>query len=492
MNHLSIPTTRLPFGALALLVGCSLLPAQITPGNLVVLRVGDGAAALGSAASPTFYEQMSTAGVPVSTLALPTAVSGANRRCTNSGSATSEGFLTQSFDGRFLVSAGYDADPSTPAVAGTASATVARVAARVALDGSIDTSTAVTDGYNTSNVRSATSNDGSDIWLCGNGASGTGGVRYAALGGSTSVQLSSTVTNLRVTNIFGGQLYCSSASGAFQGVSAVGSGLPTTSGQTTTLLPGFPTASGPSSYDYFFADASTLYVADDRATAGGGIQKWLLISGTWTLQYTLQPAGASGTGTVGCRGLTGEVVGGVATLYATTTETSANRVVKVTDTGAASTYSLVSTAAANTAYRGLRLVRCPSARVDFFGTGTAHTAGTPQIGATANFTLGASVGVTANGMLPSDVAVFVVGLRIPPIDLSLSGAQPGSLFHLYILDYVGLPTDGTGAATWNLTVPTDTALCGGELSWQMIQIDFALPYSLPVALSQGMTTRVGI
>src|SRR5207302_328024 len=79
-----------------------------------------------------------------------------------------------------------------------------------------------------------------------------------------------------------------------------GTGLPTTGGQTSTELPGFPTSTtGHSPYEFIFKDASTVYVADDGTTAnGGGLQKWTLSGGTWTLAYTLSP----GTN-IGLRGL---------------------------------------------------------------------------------------------------------------------------------------------------------------------------------------------
>jgi hypothetical protein len=45
----------------------------------------------------------------------------------------------------------------------------------------------------------------------------------------------------------------------------------------------------------WFANATTLYVADegdgvlgDAATGSGGLQKWVLVGGTWQLAYTLQ------------------------------------------------------------------------------------------------------------------------------------------------------------------------------------------------------------
>src|SRR5207249_1686071 len=97
-----------------------------------------------------------------------------------------------------------------------------------------------------------------------------------------------------------------------------------TSSQIITALPGFPTASGPSSYDFFLADATTLYVADDRAlntnaSLSGGIQKWKLNAGTWSRVYTLgDPAAANNGLPSGARGLTGTVSAGAATLYFTT------------------------------------------------------------------------------------------------------------------------------------------------------------------------------
>jgi hypothetical protein len=183
-------------------------------------------------------------------------------------------------------------------------------------------------------------------------------LRYAgSLGATTSTVLNTTApTNTRVIEIFAGQLYVSSASGAFQGVSIVGTGLPTTAGQTIALLNGFPTATGPSSYDYFFADPNTLYVADDRTSASGGIQKWTQSGGTWTLQYTLNVPGATMGTFLGCRGLTGFAQGGATVLWATTTQTNANQIVRVSDTGPTSTFTFIATAATNTVFRGIRLV----------------------------------------------------------------------------------------------------------------------------------------
>lgn len=230
--------------------------ATFTPGNLVIYRVGNGGAALAATATPVFLDEYTPAGVFVQSIALPTAASGSNKIITSSGSATSEGLLTRSTDKQYLLATGYDAAVGTAGIATSTSATVNRVVGRIDYTGSVDASTALSDFSTGSNPRVATSVNGTDIWVAG----GAGGIRYTTFGATTSTQISTTVTNLRNANIFGGQLYVSSSSGTTR-LATVGSGMPTTSGQTITNLPGFPTAGSP--YQFFFADldagvASTL------------------------------------------------------------------------------------------------------------------------------------------------------------------------------------------------------------------------------------------
>ncbi|MBZ0151869.1 MAG: hypothetical protein K8J09_10085, partial [Planctomycetes bacterium] len=99
-------TTRIA-SILASALFASLAAAQITPGNLIVSRTGDGALGLTSAAQARFLDEYTPAGVFVQTIALPTAPSGTNRMVTDSGTATSNGFITQSVDGRYLIAVGY-------------------------------------------------------------------------------------------------------------------------------------------------------------------------------------------------------------------------------------------------------------------------------------------------------------------------------------------------------------------------------------------------
>jgi hypothetical protein len=331
--------------------------AAFTLGDLVVVRAGDGSAALNGNATAAFLDEYTTAGVLVQSIPLPTLASGGNQPLTLSGSATSEGFISLSQNGMYLTLGGYAATVGTVTPQTSSAATVNRVIGRIDLLGNINTTTSLGDAYNGSNIRSVTSSDGVNFWTGGNGGSGQGasaGTRYTTLGGTTSQALHSTTTNVRVVNLFNGQLYADSSSSPFLGVGTVGTGMPTTSGQTYSELPGFPTSGTHSSYDFWFKDPNTLYVADDgSAASGGGIQKWTLSAGTWSLAYTL---GNNGTTTTAVRGLAGTVDGsGNAVLYGTT----GSALVSVTDTGAGSAVTSLATAPANTGFRGVELLVVP-------------------------------------------------------------------------------------------------------------------------------------
>ncbi len=349
--------------ALVALAGVS-ASAQIafTAGNLVVLQAGvDGGPALSNAAAALFLKEIDIADGHV-VQSIPVSSTGATA-CTQSGSATSEGFLTRSVDGKRLVFVGYRADAGLAAVVSTTAANNPRVVAVADCNGAVDTSTALSDAYSANNIRSAVSTNGTDLWTAGTASGTGGGIRYTTLGGTTSVFLndngaggSNPPTNCRVANIFFNQLYTSSSSGTFIGVGTVGTGLPTTGGQILTLLPGKSTVTGPSNYDYYFADASTLYLTDDRVLAsGGGLQKWTFDGTTWTLQYTLNSGLANGL-----RHITGKTVAGSTTVWGTTgvgTAAAGNQLVLVTDTGASSTFATLGAGTGpNTWWRGIDFV----------------------------------------------------------------------------------------------------------------------------------------
>ncbi|UQA63117.1 hypothetical protein [Polyangium aurulentum] len=322
-----------------------------------VVRLGDGAAPLTGAAAPVFLDRRLTDGTEqAAPIALPAVAQGSNNPFTISGSATSEGNLALSANGKFVTLAGYAATVGFAAVSSSQALTVPRTVARVDAAGNADTTTRVDGAFNVSNVRGAVTSDGTAYWVSGNSISGSGGVHHVSHGATSGTQVLSVPINVRFVDIAGGQLYGSSGTGTFVNVFTVGSGLPTTPSQTATTLPGMPTADA-SPYAFALLDRSqavagvdTLYVADDRAPAsGGGIQKWQFDGAQWSLAATWNGGLASGM-----RGLAAKVTGEVVVLVGTTAEASGNHVITAVDDGSSSpALKVVATAAPNTIYRGV-------------------------------------------------------------------------------------------------------------------------------------------
>jgi hypothetical protein len=197
--------------------------------------------------------------------------------------------------------------------------------------------------------------------------------------------------NFRGITIFKNTLYVTKGSGGngINTVYQVGNAGVLPTGDTATLaalpitiLPGFPNtlASGVSStgaptpiaypFGIWFANASTLYVCDEGdgtfvspavngnvattdAQTTAGIQKWILVNGTWQMAYVMNNGlnigfpysienypTALNPATGGCRNITGQVNhDGAVTIFAVTSTLSAsgdqgadpNLLVKVTD-----------------------------------------------------------------------------------------------------------------------------------------------------------------
>ena len=286
---------------------------------------------------------------------IPVSDSG-NTPLISSGVATSEGLISPSANGGEVLLTGYKAGlaTQTSSLAGSASATLPRTVGVVSSTGNVDLSTTTTE-FNANNPRSATAS-GTTLWLAG----ANSGVITTPQGGSgAGTVVSTTNTNLRVIQIFNGQLYYSTSS-AGGGIWSVGAGLPTSTGTVATQLSGVTTASP---YGFFFANLGsgnsfngfdTLYVADDGTSAG--IEKWSYNGSTWIAEGTVTAAGV--------RGLTGVVNGTSVTLYGTTGGSAAaggGSLYTFTDsTGAGNpisgTATVRATAATDEAFRGIALV----------------------------------------------------------------------------------------------------------------------------------------
>jgi hypothetical protein len=270
--------------------------------------------------------------------------------------------------------------------------TVPRVVALVGANGSVNTTTALTGVFNQNNPRSAATVDGTSFYVSGQGVTGdgTGGVFYATLGATTATPINANTTTpgtshngtdnpalateTRSVEIYNGQLYVSRDFGVkgspndtadIRSLSGPGGTLPTSaSGLSvnrvlpTTVSSGGNTGSidltkqtdngvnstrDPQSSNFakgntfvylspeqfFFANSTTLYVADSGSPKNGsngaglgdgGLQKWTFNGSAWVLQYDIsaglnlvsQATANSNTptapGVTGLFGLTGKLV----------------------------------------------------------------------------------------------------------------------------------------------------------------------------------------
>jgi hypothetical protein len=341
--------------------------AGVCNATFVVLRVGDGSAALSTAATPIFLEEHFADGTLVTRannpLALPTAVAGANARCTLGGTPNAEGQIERSENGHLVAFGCYDAAVGTATPMTTAPATTNRIACSVDSSFNIDTSSRFNTAFATTGIRGAVTSDGTRFWASGGNAPATGGVWTIALGSTGGTQIAGGVSATRMVEIFAGQLYVDSGTAGSANVMTVGAGEPTAGPAALALLPGLPgTGADPFSFVMFDMNdgvpgLDTLYVADQRAVAsGGGILKYTFDGTTWTLVNTF-----SAGFTTGCRGVTGYVSGtNTVTLFATSDQTSANNVIRVIDDGSATPAGvIIATAPANTVYRGITLAPQP-------------------------------------------------------------------------------------------------------------------------------------
>jgi uncharacterized protein (TIGR03437 family) len=438
--------------------------------------------------SPLFLDQLTPTGTLVSSLAIPTSM------VTTSFSSKSEVALNLSSDGSAITFMAYVAPPNTVDVSNgntplaydptnPAGGTYYRAVVQVGANGAIMVTP--TNSYSGNNGRAAVLANGT-YYMVGNANNGSGtpaniivsaGTQMALpgqslatppvqIGGFSLSQVTNPATglpytpdkagkdnNFRGLTIFNNTMYVSKGSGS-NGINTVyrvgdSGSLPTSANAASagiTVLPGFPAVSAkavnPTMFPFglFFANATTLYVADegDGTTSGAaksttaGLQKWILKNGTWTLAYTLQTGLNLGQqyfvanypstlnpATDGLRNIAGQVnangtvtIWGITSTVSTNGDTGAdpNQLVSITDViantdatvAAKETFTILRTANAGEVLRGVSL--------------------TP----TAPATPAASVPLILNAVNPSAVAI-APGSLATANGQNLTGSSPSTV-----------------------------------------------------------------
>ncbi len=346
----------------------------------IVTVVGSGAAPVSGTGYTTaihlYKHSVTGQAAPTSSVAYNDGALGS--RLVTSGTATSEGSLTNNpaladlaakglpYVGTgYAYSAGYDAANATANVnsSGTnANRSVGRI--DVAFDSLTNARVLQTQtqaaAYNNNNFRGANggdlSNDGTvALFSAGTGTTvSTAGWRNFR----TNTQLpSGTLTNVRTVETLGGRLFGSTGAGTIgiylldpSGVNPASLYIGTGSNRSPYEFALFNDTTNPAVSEGF----NVAYIADD-STNFRGIQKWTFDGTAWTQAYTLGETG------IAYRGLAGQLdpMTGLVTLFATTGETSGNRLVQVTDTGAVASFTTLATAASGYIFRGAALAPVP-------------------------------------------------------------------------------------------------------------------------------------
>lgn len=352
----------------AVLLGCFAASAQtqsFTPGQLAVLRAGNGDITLRLKQAPIFVDQFDPTKfneAPTLTVAIPT--NGPKALFFN-GHAATEGNLTRSADHRLLAIAGY---------AGLNLLQTPGVPSQISIPRGFGTLGAAADSftlvynsntwYDSANPRGVVTDGAGSFWGCGN----LHGTTYYNAQTAPQPFEFKTLLNTRAIKIINQTLYASLNTADGQDTEDVGGIYSYASGATPQPLPkdagcsmslvvgsasGYKKTAG-----FDLNPAGTIaYIADTAA----GIQKYVKTGSEWKLAYNFkipQVIPGDQNNGEGCFGVAVDFSGANPVVYATTTEgwggANSNRVVRITDTGAASAVTTIAQAmSTNIVFRGI-------------------------------------------------------------------------------------------------------------------------------------------
>jgi hypothetical protein len=384
------------------------LGQAFTPGDIVVTTYGNAGTPASNSTftdgvpTPISLEEFTASGQFVLTDTLPTTDSGGNFGIVGEYGSSSEGNIQLTGNGTALTIGGYEATPSFAdtggpaggystadgvALAQSTSTAVPRLVALIDANGTVTTSTVLNDIYSTNNPRSVFSPNGTSLYVSGQGSSTANqGIFLTTVGTNTVTNPANaptpifTTLDTRFVTESGGNLFYSidkknQTTGIF-----MYTGLPTSSASNAVrITAGNNGLTGAnlvnfSPEGYFFANATTLYVADtgvpkSGGTADGGIQKWTFNGSTWNLSYTLtDPNFVSPTlsstvahGETGFAAVTGEMVGSQELLFATSFtagDADPDGLYEITDTLSATSetgesFTELQASAANDVFKGV-------------------------------------------------------------------------------------------------------------------------------------------
>ena len=446
-------------------INITLISTDFTPGRIVVLQT---TGSVSKSSNSITLKEYTVTGVPGVTVNLPS--TGTTPIQTAGVYGGSEGFLTNSTDGKYLVVAGYGTSSTFADVTATASNTVPRVIGQVTPSGLYQQMYSSSTMFNLNDIRSAVS-DGTNYWVGGASTANVDGINYVGPGTPTVLGSGAIPSKAYATRIFNNQIYYStqkagpSNSATQLGIFSIGSGLQTSG--TATPVQIINTGSIIPEDFSFNSSLDVCYIAVNLNTASGGIQKWTKSAGTWTLAYTL----STGAANIGAYGLLVDYSGANPIIYATTFETTGNRVIKIADSGPSSNAFTIVPAVAGVYYKGIAF--------------SPVSAGTPTVNLSVSSNAGSEAGTTAitvtatsSSTLSSTeiVSLAVTGTNITNGDFTLSnstiiipsGASSGSVTFTVVDDVL---MEGNEIAVLTISNPSPGLLLGTTTSQNVVISD---------------------
>jgi hypothetical protein len=448
------------------LLACDFQAYAFTAGNIIVLQTSGS---VSKASNPIVLNELTPGGSLVSNISLP--VSGSDAIQTSGVFGGSEGFLTTSTDGKYLVIAGYNTSSSFTDITATAANSVPRVVGKVTPSGIYIPLFSSTTFYNLNDIRGGVS-DGTNVWVSGASTANTDGINYFGPGTPAALATGAVPAKAYGLRIFNGRLYYSTQKAgpvnttSQLGIFTMGNGLPVSSASvvlsqvinTGTLLP----------QDFSFSPSGdTCYIAISMNTASGGIQKWVKSNGVWSLAYTL----STGATNIGAYGLLVDYTNSLPILYATTYETTGNRVIKLTDSGAGSIPITMVSAVPGIYYKGISFspveIANPTYSISLSPTTLSEiTSGSTTITANLSSTSSSAqtvgVSITGAGVTAADYIVSDSIIQIP------AGAVSGSITLSIVNDGI---LEGNETASVSLINPSSGITPGTPIASSLLFID---------------------
>ncbi|MEI6820733.1 MAG: T9SS type A sorting domain-containing protein [Bacteroidota bacterium] len=467
--------------SLLLFINLSKGQQSFTQGNLVVLQTINTAT---KSSSQITLKEITPSGASGITVSIPSGIINNYPLQTSGIYGGSEGFLSTSTDGRYLVLGGYASSSTIADITATPSTTYPRAIGIVTQSGAyaqIDTSKTF---FNSNDIRGAIS-DGSHYWASGASAANIDGIDYYGPGIKLGLGTGTVPPKAYGLRIFNGNIYYSTQKAgpvntATQlGIFQFGTGLPTSGSVTVSQIINTGTAIP---QDFSFNPAMNVcYIAINLNTAVGGIQKWIKSGSTWSLAYTL----GTGFTNIGAYGLIVDYSGSNPVIYTTTYEAAGNRVIKITDTGSGSTATTLVSAVAGVFNKGITFspVDAGIPIVNLYistnsGSETATTAITVTAIASSvvSTTQTVSLNVSGTGITSSDYNLTNNTITIP------AGSSSGTVtFTVANASIYG----GSKTAILTLSNPTSGLQLGTMTSQHIVILDDA---NAPPSISMNVTT----